>query len=151
MGSGPRPSTRRTPEGARMDFGVVLQTDPPATRLVDTMRRAEQLGFGYGWTFDSTVLWQEPFVIYSRILAATERLRVGPLVTNPGTRDWSVLASLFATLNDMYGNRTVCGIGRGDSALRSIGRRPETLEAVGACMRAVKDLAEGRETELGGV
>jgi probable F420-dependent oxidoreductase len=134
-----------------MDFGVVLQTDPPATRLVDTMRRAEQLGFGYGWTFDSTVLWQEPFVIYSRILAATERLRVGPLVTNPGTRDWSVLASLFATLNDMYGNRTVCGIGRGDSALRMIGRSPETLAAVGACMRAVKDLAEGRETELGGV
>ena len=134
-----------------MDFGVVLQTDPPATRLIDTMRRAEELGFGYGWTFDSTVPWQEPFVIYSRILAATERLRVGPLVTNPGTRDWSVLASLFATLNDMYGNRTVCGIGRGDSALRTIGRKPESLAAVAACMRAVKDLAEGRETQLGGV
>ncbi|MGH6654746.1 MAG: TIGR03842 family LLM class F420-dependent oxidoreductase [Actinocrinis sp.] len=133
-----------------MDFGVVLQTDPPATRLIDTMRQAEQLGFGYGWTFDSTVLWQEPFVIYSRILAATEKLRVGPLVTNPGTRDWSVLASLFATLNDMYGNRTVCAMGRGDSALRVIGRKPESLAAVSACMRAVKDLAEGRETELNG-
>jgi probable F420-dependent oxidoreductase len=134
-----------------MDFGVVLQTDPPATRLVDTMRQAEQLGFGYGWTFDSTVLWQEPFVIYSRILAATERLRVGPLVTNPGTRDWSVLASLFATLNDMYGNRTVCAMGRGDSALRVVGRKPETLATVAACMRAVKDLAEGREAQLNGV
>ena len=134
-----------------MEFGVVLQTDPPASKLVDTMRQAERLGFGYGWTFDSTVLWQEPFVIYSRILAATERMRVGPLVTNPGTRDWSVLASLFATLNDMYGNRTVCAIGRGDSALRVVGRKPETLASVGACMRAVKDLAEGREAELNGV
>jgi len=134
-----------------MEFGVVLQTDPPASKLVDTMRQAERLGFGYGWTFDSTVLWQEPFVIYSRILAATERMRVGPLVTNPGTRDWSVLASLFATLNDMYGNRTVCAIGRGDSALRVVGRKPETLASVGACMRVVKDLAEGREAELNGV
>ncbi|HEU5332932.1 MAG TPA: TIGR03842 family LLM class F420-dependent oxidoreductase [Actinocrinis sp.] len=134
-----------------MEFGVVLQTDPPASKLVDTMRQAEHMGFGHGWTFDSTVLWQEPFVIYSRILAATERMRVGPLVTNPGTRDWSVLASLFATLNDMYGNRTVCAIGRGDSALRVVGRKPETLASVSACMRVVKDLAEGREAELNGV
>ena len=73
------------------------------------------------WTFDSHVLWQEPFVIYSQILASTERVIVGPMVTNPGTRDWTVTASLFATLNEMYGNRTVCGIGRGDSALRVLG------------------------------
>src|SRR6266702_1699351 len=79
------------------------------------MRAAEGLGFRYGWTFDSHVLWQEPFVIYSQILAATESIMVGPMVTNPATRDWSVIAALFATLNDMFGNRTVCGIGRGDA------------------------------------
>ncbi len=107
-----------------MDFGVVLQTNPPAGRVVDMMRRAEEAGFGYGWTWDSHVLWQEPFVIYSRILEATAAMTVGPMVTNPGTRDWSVTASLFATLNDMYGNRTVCGIGRGDSARRVIGQPP---------------------------
>jgi len=83
-----------------MDFGVVLQTDPPASAVVETMRRAEGEGFRYGWTFDSHVLWQEPFVIYSHILAATSDMKVGPMVTNPGTRDWSVTASLFATLND---------------------------------------------------
>ena len=43
---------------------------------------------------------------------------VGPMVTNPATRDWTVTASPFATLNEMFGNRTVCGIGRGDSAVR---------------------------------
>ena len=31
---------------------------------------------------------------------------VGPMVTNPATRDWTVTASVFATLNEMYGNRT---------------------------------------------
>ena len=35
------------------------------------MRRAEDAGFSYGWTWDSHVLWQEPFVIYSAVLAAT--------------------------------------------------------------------------------
>ena len=128
-----------------MDFGLVLQADPPARAVVDRMRLAEDSGFRYGWTFDSHVLWQEPFVIYPLILAATRTMMVGPMVTNPGTRDWSVIASLFATLNDTFGNRTVCGIGRGDSALRVIGRRPTTLATMSEAMRVIKGLAEGRE------
>jgi probable F420-dependent oxidoreductase len=133
-----------------MDFGLVLQTDPPASAVVDTMRAAEDLGFRYGWTFDSHVLWQEPFVIYSQILAATSSLTVGPMVTNPGTRDWSVTASLFATLNDMFGNRTVCGIGRGDSARRVIGQPPMSLATLAEAIGVIRDLAEGREVSLHG-
>jgi len=134
-----------------MDFGVVLQTDPPARDVVAVMKAAEAGGFRYGWTFDSVVLWQEPFVIYSQILAATESLVVGPMVTNPSTRDWSVTASLFATLNDMFGNRTVCGIGRGDSARRVIGQKPASLATLGEAMHVIKDLAEGREAQHHGV
>ena len=77
------------------------------------------------WTFDSHLLWQEPFVIYSQILSATRKVIVGPMVTNPATRDWTVTASLFATLNEMFGNRTICGIGRGDSAVRVTNGKPD--------------------------
>jgi probable F420-dependent oxidoreductase len=133
-----------------MDFGLVLQTDPPASGVVGLMRRAERNGFTHGWTFDSAVLWQEPFVIYSRILEHTRKLIVGPMVTNPGTRTWEVTASTFATLNSMYGNRTVCGIGRGDSAMRVAGRKPNTLARVGEAMGVIRDLAEGREASVDG-
>jgi probable F420-dependent oxidoreductase len=133
-----------------MDFGLVLQTDPPASAVVGLMRRAERNGFRYGWTFDSAVLWQEPFVIYSRILEHTTKMTVGPMVTNPGTRTWEVTASTFATLNDMYGNRTVCGIGRGDSAMRVAGRKPNTLARLGEAMDVIRDLAEGREADVDG-
>src|SRR6266446_661667 len=133
-----------------MDFGVVLQTNPPASGVVAMMQRAEEAGFSHGWTWDSHVLWQEPFVIYSRILSATSAMTVGPMVTNPGTRDWSVTASLFATLNDMFGNRTVCGIGRGDSARRVIGQQPVSLATMSEAMHVIKDLAEGREVMLHG-
>jgi probable F420-dependent oxidoreductase len=133
-----------------MDFGVVLQTDPPAWRVVELARQAEQHGFSHVWTFDSHLLWQEPFVIYSQILSATHRVTVGPMVTNPATRDWTVTASLFATLNDMFGNRTVCGIGRGDSARRVIGQAPLTLATLSDAMTVIKGLAEGREVELHG-
>jgi probable F420-dependent oxidoreductase len=133
-----------------MKFGVVLQTNPPASRVVETMKQAEAAGFSYGWTWDSHVLWQEPFVIYSQVLAATSTMTVGPMVTNPGTRDWSVIASLFATLNDMYGNRTVCGIGRGDSARRVIGQKPMSLATLSDAMTVIKGLAEGHSVPLHG-
>ncbi|MCX4554006.1 TIGR03842 family LLM class F420-dependent oxidoreductase [Streptomyces sp. NBC_01387] len=133
-----------------MDFGLVLQTDPPASAVVELMRRAERNGFSHGWTFDSAVLWQEPFVIYSRILEHTTDLVVGPMVTNPSTRTWEVTASTFATLNEMYGNRTVCGIGRGDSAMRVAGRKPDTLATLGEAIGVIRDLAEGREAGVDG-
>jgi probable F420-dependent oxidoreductase len=133
-----------------MDFGLVLQTDPPASHVVGLMRRAERNGFTHGWTFDSAVLWQEPFVIHSRILDHTDRLTVGPMVTNPGTRTWEVTASTFATLNSMYGNRTICGIGRGDSAMRVAGRKPNTLARLGEAITVIRDLAEGRPAEVDG-
>ncbi len=133
-----------------MDFGVVLQTDPPAWRVVDLAKRAETYGFTHAWTFDSHVLWQEPFVIYSQILAETRRLVVGPMVTNPGTRDWTVIASLFATLDDMYGHRTVCGIGRGDSALRVLGKEPVTLAQLGEAIDVIRGLCRGEEVVYNG-
>lgn len=113
-----------------MDFGVVAQTNPPAARTVALAELAEQHGFSHFWTFNSHILWQEPYVIYSRILERTLRIVVGPMVTNPATRDWAVTASLYATLNNMYGNRTICGIGRGESAVRVANNSPTTLKAL---------------------
>lgn len=133
-----------------MDFGVVLQTNPPGRDVARYARMAEDLGFKYGWTFDSHVLWQEPFVIYSLMLDATEEMVVGPMVTNPGTRDWTVLASLFATLNEMFGGRTICGMGRGDSALRYIGKKPTTLATTEASMDVIKRLVAGEEVQYNG-
>ncbi len=133
-----------------MDIGLVLQTDPPGSAVADLLVRAEELGFSHGWTFDSHVLWQEPYVILSQVLARTSRLRVGPMVTNPATRDWTVIASLHATLNEMHGNRTVCGIGRGDSAVRVQGRAPTTLKRLADAVHVIRELAEGREVDVEG-
>ncbi|MDG4826498.1 TIGR03842 family LLM class F420-dependent oxidoreductase [Asanoa sp. WMMD1127] len=133
-----------------MDIGVVFQCDPPASEVVRLAQQAETLGFSHVWTFDSHLLWEEPFVIYSQILAQTSRVKVGPMVTNPGTRDWTVTASLFATLNEMFGNRTVCGIGRGDSALRTLGYKPTTIAELKQCVTVIRDLAHGREADYKG-
>ena len=133
-----------------MKFGVVLQTTPPSARVVDLAKRAETYGFEYVWTFDSHILWQEPYVIYSQILAETRNVIVGPMVTNPATRDWTVTASLYATLNEMYGNRTVCGIGRGDSAVRVTNGKPTTIDTLRQAVHVIRELANGRSVDYKG-
>src|SRR3954462_9079573 len=149
-----------------MDLGVVLRTAPPALGVVELAKQAEAAGFSHVWTFDSHVLWQEPVGIYSKILSETERVVVGPvgtnpgtpggevvagpMVTNPGTRDWTVIASQFATLNEMYGNRTVCGIGRGDSALRVLGLQPNSLAQLRESIGVIRGLANGEKVALRG-
>ncbi len=133
-----------------MEFGAVLQTNPPASRTVALAKLAEQHGFGYVWTFDSHLLWEEPYVIYSQILAETRRITVGPMVTNPATRDWTVTASVFATLNEMYGNRTVVGIGRGDSAVRVTNGAPTTLKTLRESIHVIRELGNSRPVDYNG-
>jgi probable F420-dependent oxidoreductase len=133
-----------------MDIGVVLQTTPPSARVVDLAKRAEAYGFSHVWTFDSHILWEEPFPIFTEILASTRNVTVGPMVTNPLTRDWTVTASLFATLNEMFGNRTVIGIGRGDSAVRVTNGKPATLASLGEAVEVIRELANGRDASVQG-
>jgi probable F420-dependent oxidoreductase len=61
-----------------------------------------------------------------------------------------VTASTFATLNEMFGNRTVCGIGRGDSAVRVTNGKPTTLATLRECVHVVRELANGRSVDYNG-
>ena len=97
-----------------LSFGVTVLPDPPYTRFLELIELAEQQGFEYGWTYDSHVLWQEASPLLTMAVLRTERMKFGHFVTNPGTREPTVLASLYATLHDISGGRMVMGIGRGD-------------------------------------
>ncbi len=133
-----------------MEFGVTFMLDPPVSRTVGWAKRAEEVGFDYVWAWDSHVLWQEFYVTFALIGAATSKLRLGPCVTNPATRDVTVSASAMATLNEVTGGRMDVGMGRGDSSRRVIGKTPVTVERMEADARLIKDLAEGREVDYDG-
>jgi probable F420-dependent oxidoreductase len=134
-----------------MKFGVTVLPDPPHTRMLELLERAEASGFEYGWTYDSHVLWQECFPLLTLMALRTTTMKVGLCVTNPGTRDPTVLASAHATLHDISGGRVVCGIGRGDSARRVIGLQPVRMAEYEAACRMMKDLMNGRKVEWNGV
>src|SRR6266480_2131136 len=44
-----------------LSFGVTVLPDPPYTRLIELMQKAEEHGFESGWTYDSHILWQESY------------------------------------------------------------------------------------------
>ncbi len=128
-----------------MEYAITFKPDMPHERIVHLTKQAEHNDFRYGWIFDSHVLWQEPYPLMTLMAAATERMRIGTCVTNPAVRDWTVTASLLATLNRISGGRMDLGIGRGDSSRRVMGKRPTTLADLEACVQTVRDLCGGKE------
>src|ERR1700733_9835304 len=107
-----------------LDFGVTVLPDPPYSRWLELIQGAESHGFEYAWTYDSHVLWQESIPTLAVAARETSKIKLGHFVTNPATRDPTVLASSYATLQDISNGRMAMGIGRGDSAVRFIGREP---------------------------
>lgn len=133
-----------------MHFGITIKPDISVERIVGLTRQAESAGFEYGWIFDSHVLWKEPYPLLTLMAANTERMRLGTCVTNPATRDLTVTASLFATMNLISGGRMELGIGRGDSSRRVMGKKPVSWSQLEASVKEFRDLASGKEVQHDG-
>src|SRR5258708_14309980 len=114
-----------------MEFAITFKGDIPLKRTISIVKQAEVAGFSSAWFFDSHVLWQECYTTIAVCMKETEFIRFGPCVTNPGVRDWTVGASMFANLNLISGNRFDAGIGRGASSRRVLWHKPLTLQTLG--------------------
>jgi len=130
-----------------LNFGICLKGDMAPGRSATLAKRAEEGGFTYVWLFDSHVLWRDCFVMMGYLAAHTQVVRLGPLVTNPKVRDLTVAASIFAGLNVITGGRAVCGIGRGDSSRRVLGKPPTTVDHMMKAVEKLRTLAEGGKAE----
>ena len=128
-----------------LDFGATFLTDPPHQVFVQRIVKAEQLGFRYGWTYDSHILWQESYPLLTLAAVATSSIKLGHCVTNPGIREPTVTASAYATLHDISEGRMVMGIGRGDSSRRVVGLDPVPVARFERALEMIKDLMNGRE------
>ena len=130
-----------------LTFGVTVLPDPPHSRFVELFQLAEEHGFDWGWTYDSHILWQESVPLLALAVANTSTLRFGHCVTNPASREPTVLASAYATLQDISEGRMFMGIGRGDSSRRVIGLEPVKMAEFERSLVMMKDLMNGRPVE----
>jgi probable F420-dependent oxidoreductase len=129
-----------------MKFGVSLG-DAPHTKSLSLLRAAERANFDQIWVWDSHIIWQEAYSLMGWLIGQSEsdKLEWGTCVSNPVTRDPMVLGSAFATLNQITGGRVICGIGRGDSSVRVIKRRPSNLAALEAAVETIHNVGTGEK------
>jgi alkanesulfonate monooxygenase SsuD/methylene tetrahydromethanopterin reductase-like flavin-dependent oxidoreductase (luciferase family) len=112
--------------------------------FIASVQAAERAGYARAWVCDSPMIWQDPYVYMAGGLAATERIVFGTAVTNPVTRHFAVTASAHATLETIHPGRVVLGIGRGDSAIRTLGLQPARVAEMRRVVPALRELTAGR-------
>lgn len=133
-----------------MEFGICFKGFVSPARARSLVRKAEAGGFTYCWFYDSHILWRDCYAPIAMCIEHTKKMRFGPCVTNPGVRDWSVAASMFASLALQSDGRIDIGVGRGDSSLRVMGKKPANLAEVANFTHKVKAMVRGDEVHYEG-
>ena len=126
-----------------LDFGLGLFPIEPASRMVYLTRLAEELGYARVHLGDSQMIWREAYTILGAAAGATERVTLATGVTNPVTREPAVVAAAMVTLRELAGDRVQLGIGTGDSAVQTLGRKPAKLKALEEAVAAIRALMGG--------
>ncbi len=132
-----------------MKFGVTMFPN----NLEDVARGArlaEEMGFDHVGIADSQSLARELYVTLSVVAASTERVMLGPTVSNPLTRHPAVVASAVASLNELSKGRAFLGIGTGDSAVLNLGLRPARLAELHHYIQSVREMLAGDSAEYRG-
>ena len=117
-------------------------------RVVELARGAEDWGFAGLLLADSQNLTADIWVELGLAAVATDRLRVGPGVTNPLTRHLAVTASAAATLQAETDGRATLGFAQGDSALSQIGRERLSVSAFERSLAMLQAYLRGEPVEL---
>ena len=111
---------------------------------------SEKLGFERCWVYDEGLATRDVYVTMTAILEATEKLIVGPGITNSYTRHPGQTAAAIASLDEMSTGRAFLGIGAGGSlTLDPLGiERHKPLETVRQTIYACRKLFAGERIDL---
>ena len=131
-----------------MEFGVGLFPTEPLRNMIQLAKLSEELGFSHVWIGDSHLIWREAYVNMAAAALNTSKVKLGTGVTNPLTRHPSVVASAYATLEELAPGRFVIGIGLGDSSVETMGMKPARLDYFEKTIQQMRALLAGEEVEL---
>ena len=100
--------------------GLLLLPSHPAGRLAEIAQLAERTGYDCLWLADER-FFREVYASLTLCALRTQRIRLGPCVTDPYSRHPALTAMAIATLDEISGQRAVLGIGAGVSGFRELG------------------------------
>ncbi len=136
--------------GPDVEYGLGLPPVSPVAELLDLAVEAEQLGYRWLWVNDER-LERDPFTVLAAMAERTERVRLGPGVTNPYSRHPALVASAMATLDELSGGRAVLGLGAGGTNHRALAiERTAPVDALRESIGLVRALWAGRSVTVEG-
>ncbi len=100
-------------------FEAEISPGMAAREVVELGRLAEQAGFDR-LGISCVALWPDTYQLQVLVAAATSRIHIGSMVTNPYTRHAAVHAAALATLQEVSDGRAFCGLGVG-AGLEALG------------------------------
>lgn len=103
-----------------MEFDLLLLGRYSPEQLLEIAHIAEDSGYGYLWYADEK-FFRDPYLSLCYIGLNTDRIIVGPCVTDPYTRHPAITAMAAATLAELIPGRFNLGIGAGYSGLYPLG------------------------------
>jgi 5,10-methylenetetrahydromethanopterin reductase len=141
-----------------MTVGLIAHLDNPSVADVTALARAAEAA-GADWLgLPDAFWWRDTWVLAAEAARVTQRLAVGPVVTNPYTRHPFVTLAAVATLQDLAGPRVILGVGAGGSEVAGAAKisrndAPErTVELAGLVRRVAAgqplDQDSGRSLEV---
>ena len=133
-----------------VSFSVALYGTENARRSVELATLADNLGYNRMWVGDSHMIWREVYVLLGAMVLATKRIQIGPGVTHPEIRHFTVTASAMATLSELSEGRAVLGIGVGATGPGNIGMKPVSVERLEEIVILLKKLLAGETVALEG-
>lgn len=118
--------------------------------LVEICRLAEACGYDFLTMPDTQSVHPEMYVNLTLAALNTQRIRLGPAVTNPVTRHPAVTASAIAAIDTLSNGRAYLGIATGDSAVHNLAERPARLADLREYILTVRGLLREGEAQYRG-
>ena len=138
--------------GPMIRASLNLIPEAPVEKMVDLAAYAEELGFGRCWVYDEGLATRDVYVTMTAIMLATDRIQVGPGITNAYTRHPGQTAAAIASLDEVSGGRAFLGLGAGGSLtldpLAIPRNRP--LETIRQAIVACRGLFAGETVDMEG-
>lgn len=131
-------------------LGLLFLGRRPAARYAEVARIAESLGFDSFWVPDER-FFREVYSLCAVVAGATERIQIGPCVTDPYTRHPVLTAMAVATLDELSGGRALLGLGAGVSGFHELGlAQPQPARAVAETAALTTQLLSGEQVAFHG-
>ena len=145
-------------QAKRGQVGVTCHLlNPTLDEVADLARASETAGADWLGLPDA-FWWRDTWLLVDAALEATDRIPVGPMVTNPFLRHPFQTAAAVATVQDRYGDRVLLGIAAGGSEVsgaagvdrRDAAERIEELVTLAAAGRERRATRRGERSVVGG-